>query len=271
MQTIFRLLVRIVRRFRNERLIQVAAALAFATLLALVPMVVVAASLNDHIPVLARLGVALERFIQGNLLPDKAGVVITKVMSQFANRATRITYVGMGGVAITAVMQMLTIERAFDAIWRVRSPRPLLRRVAIHLLVLFIGPLILGGTLAAGTYLVSTSLGLIEEPAWLTALLARAFSIGILGAILSIAYWGVPNRRVLPQHAITGGALATVGFIILQKLFATYVAKLSTFTLIYGPFSVLPVFLIWIHASWSIILLGAVVTAELPRGAEASG
>ena len=34
---------------------------------------------------------------------------------------------------------------------------------------------------------------------------------------------------------------------------------------LYGAFAAMPVFLIWLSVSWGIILVGALVTAELPR------
>jgi membrane protein len=46
--------------------------------------------------------------------------------------------------------------------------------------------------------------------------------------------------------------------------FAYYVARFSTYTMIYGAFAALPVFLIWIYLCWLGILLGALTAANLP-------
>jgi membrane protein len=51
----------------------------------------------------------------------------------------------------------------------------------------------------------------------------------------------------------------------MQRLFALYVVKFPTYTLIYGAFAAIPIFLLWLYLSWSVILLGALLTAELPR------
>jgi membrane protein len=51
----------------------------------------------------------------------------------------------------------------------------------------------------------------------------------------------------------------------MQRLFSLYVAKLPTYTVVYGAFAAMPVFLFWLSASWGIILVGALVTAELPH------
>ena len=265
MLTPFRLVIAVVRRFRGERLAQTSAALSFATLLGLVPMIVVVASMIDQLPFAAGISAAVEKFLLANLLPDKAGAVIAKVVGQFADRADRVTMIGVMALAATAIMQMLTIEHAFNAIWKIRAPRSLLRRLAIHLLVLILGPIIFGVSLAVITYLVSVSLGVIDEAPWVATLVFRTVSFGFLAGLLALSYWGVPNRPVSAWHAGTGGLLAAAGFLAMQRLFALYVVKFPTYTLVYGPFAAVPIFLIWLYVSWTVILIGALVTAELPR------
>jgi membrane protein len=260
-----RLIAAVVRRFRNERLAQTAAALSFATLLGLVPMIVVAAVLIDRLPFAARIASALERFLLANLLPDKAGAVIAKVVGQFADRASEVTMIGVGALAMTALMQMLTIEHAFNVIWKIKAPRSLLRRISIHIVVLLLGPILFGAGLVGITYVVSASLGVVEEAPWIASFVFRALSFGILVGLLTLAYWGVPNRVVAVWHAAMGGILAAGGFFAMQKLFAAYVVKFPTYTLIYGPFAAMPIFLVWLYTSWTVILIGALMTAELPK------
>lgn len=263
----FRLVVRSARRFEAEQCAQIAAALSFATLLGLVPMIAAAFALISHMPLGSGLGLALQKFLLANLLPDKAGVIIAKYLGQFAMRAEKATLVGLIFLGATAMIQMLTIEKAFNQIWRVKLRRPLVRRLAMHLTALLLGPVAFGASLAGISYVVGVSLGLVDEPRWVDTILTRfALPFCFMSALFGLLYWAVPNRPVRVWHAAFGGAVASIGFLSLQKLFTLYIAAgFNLNAMVYGAFSAVPVFLVWLYASWSVILIGALLVAELPN------
>ena len=267
----FRLIVRTARRFHGEHCAQTAAALSFTTLIGLVPMIAAAFALISLLPVGAGLGAALEKFLLANLLPDKAGAIIAKYIGQFASRAERLTYFGIAVLGATALMQMLTIERAFNQIWRVKSSRPLLRRLAMHSLALLLGPLAFGASLAAISYVAGVSLGFVAESYWASTLVIRdVLPFAFMTTLFGLLYWAVPNKPVKAWHAAFGGATAALGFVGLHKLFTLYIAAGFTVNaVVYGAFSAIPVFLIWLYTSWSVILTGALLVAELPQSARA--
>jgi membrane protein len=61
-----------------------------------------------------------------------------------------------------------------------------------------------------------------------------------------------------------------MGFVGLQKLFTVYIAAgFAMNAVVYGAFSAIPMFLVWLYASWSVILAGALIVAELPQSARA--
>lgn len=262
--SLFRLVAAVVRRFRAERCAQTAAALSFTTLLGLVPMVVMGAVLTESLPFGINLSAALEKFLLSTLLPDKAGAVIAKYLGQFAHRAGDATWIGLGVLTATALMQMLTIEHAFNAIWKVKSPRPWLRRLVMHLVALLAGPVVFGAALASITYLAGVSFGFFDEPRWVRAAFAQVLPALFLAALFGLLYWAVPNKKVSPWHAGLSGVAAALAFVGMQRLFAIYVVKFPTYTAIYGPFAAMPIFLLWLHLSWSVILVGALLTAEFP-------
>jgi membrane protein len=262
--TPFRLPISVAQRFQRGGFAQTAAALSFATLLAIVPMIAVAATLISFFPFGSGLEEALRKFLLSNLLPQKAGDVIAKYVGLFAHRADRITLAGVLLLGLTALIQMFTIERAFNDIWRVKTYRPFARRAAVHGIALGLGPAIFGGSLMATTFLATASLGWLEEPAWVTVMVNKSLSFVLVTLLFALAYWGIPNKKVAVHHALMGGVLAAGGFSALQYLFASYVTKFTSYTVLFGTFSAIPVFLTWVYASWGVILVGAIFVAELP-------
>ncbi len=259
-----RLAIAVTRRFSTERCAQTAASLSFSNLLGLVPLIAVGLALISHFPFAEGMGMALEKFLLANLLPEKAGGIIAKYALQFAHKAVNLTLIGAAGLATTALMQVLTIEHAFNAIWRVKEKRPILRRIAMHLLALSLGPLLFGGSLAVTAYLSSVAFGLVDEPKWLNTLFFRVLPFVFMTILFALLYYAVPNRKVKRWHALFGGAFATLGFSLMQRLFGAFIIRFPAYTVVYGAFAAIPIFLAWLYLSWSVVLVGALVVAELP-------
>jgi len=253
----------LVRRFREESLAQVAGSLTFTTLLALVPLVTIALTVFSAFPGFDKLVGALREFIAANFVPAAATRLITVTMPQFAERASRLTALGMAMLAISAVMLTLTIDRAFNRIWRVRRPRPLLQRLLVYWAVLTVGPLLLGTSLYATSWVLTTALGFIHEdrvegPALKLAALALTCTAA------AFVYRTVPNRKVALGDAAVGGLLAGLAFEVMKSGFAAFATAVGGYRTVYGAFAGVPLFLLWLYLSWIVVLGGAVVTASLP-------
>jgi membrane protein len=264
--TPFRLIGRVAKRFRTEKCGQTAAALAFTTVLGLVPMIAGAVALISILPFGSGLGAAVQKFLLANLLPDKAGIVIAKYVTQFASKAERLTWIGVLTLAVTALLQMNTIERTFNMIWRIRIPRPLFKRILLHASALLLGPIVFGITLVAATYLVTTSLGVVSDPGdWYASYLVRVLPFLFMVALFALMYWGIPNRAIPRSHALFGGVFTAGCMVGIQKLLSLYVKYFSGQAVLYGTFAAVPVFLLWLYLSWTVILIGAYIVAELPQ------
>lgn len=252
-------------RFIAVRCEQVAASLTLTTLLALVPLLTVSLVLFSNFPVFDALGEALRGFLLDNLLPQKAGDVIAKYSLQFSQNAGQLTLLGSLILVATVVITLFTIDRAFNSIFHVARPPRSLRRLLIYWSVITLGPLLLGASIAATSYIASASLGLINEPTWVRSALFRALPLLLFTLLLTFLYLAVPNRRIRLRDALAGGVAAAALFSLVQKLFGLYIARFPTYTLIYGAFATLPILLIWLYLSWNVVLIGALITAVLPE------
>lgn len=264
LQLLGRFAIYVGRRFDDDNCFNLAASLAYTTLLALVPLLTIALTVVAAFPVFREFTHGIDDFVRRDVLPPGLARAIAGYIEQFTRSATGLTAVGIAFLAVTAIMLMMTIERTFNTIWRVRRPRPLALRVLVYWGVLTLGPLLIGLSLTVTSYVVSASLGLAQQvPGGHTAL-AIVVPLVLTAAAFTLVYYVVPNRPMQLRHALVGGLAAAVMFEAMKRGFAIYLANFPTYTLVYGAFAVIPVFLIWIYASWVVALLGAVITALAP-------
>ncbi|MDR2688907.1 MAG: YihY family inner membrane protein [Azoarcus sp.] len=257
-----------IERFIATRCTQVAGSLAFTTLLALVPLVTVTIAVFGTLPGMDAIGESIQTFLLENMLPDRAGKIIATYALQFSQQAARLTLIGIAMLAVTSLMLLATIEWVFNQIWGVRQPRPLLLRITVYWFVLTLGPVILGGSIIATGHLVSASMQWSPHLGWLGEFGARLLPPLLLGALFVFIYYAVPNHPVRILHAVIGGLSAALAFFLMQRAFGLFIVRFPTYTLIYGTFAVLPIFLVWLYLSWIVVLTGALVTATLPAFVE---
>jgi membrane protein len=263
-QHLGRFAVHVGRRFVDDNCLNMAASLGYTSLLAIVPLLTIALTVVSAFPVFREFTEGIDQFVRRDVLPPGLAKVIAGYIEQFTRSAAGLTAIGIAFLAVTAIMLMLTIERAFNTIWRVRRPRPLALRVLTYWGVLTLGPLLIGLSLTVTSYVVGASLGLARQvPGGHTAL-ATLVPLVLTAAAFTLAYYIVPNRPIQLRHALAGGLAAAVMFELMKRGFAVYVARFPTYTLVYGAFAAIPLFLVWIYASWVVILLGAVIAALAP-------
>lgn len=251
-------------RFHATRCPQVAGSLAFTTLLSLVPLLTVVLGVFTTLPAARTLGLSLKAFLLENLLPDGSGRIIAEHALQFSQQAGRLTLIGTVMLALTALVLLGTVEQVLNLIWGVRRPRPMLIRITVSWFVLTLGPVAFGASVIATGYLVTTSMAWAGDLPWLGEVTARLLPPLLLGALFSFLYYAVPNHPVRALHALAGGMAAAIVFFLMQRLFGLFLARFPSYALIYGTFAVLPIFLMWLYLSWLVILLGALIAANLP-------
>ena len=262
-QRFFRLLRQIGRRFAQDDCFNLAASLTYTTLLALVPLVTIGLAIFSAFPAFREFTVGVNEFIAKTMLPAAVGQIIQTHLEEFTRSAGRLTALGFAVLSVTAVLLMQTIDRALQRIFRVLRRRPIGLRALVYISVLMLGPLLIGASLSLTSYLVRASMTVAQR--YDAIRLLDLAPLLLTAMAFTLLYFVVPNRRVAFRHALLGGFLAAVLFELMKRLFAHYIAQFPTYTLIYGAFAAIPIFLIWIYLSWLVILLGAVICAALPN------
>jgi membrane protein len=251
------------RRAREVRVPQVAGSLTFTTVLALVPLLAVALSIFATFPMFSEFRAALEKNLLRELLPPQHASTLLRYLNDFAAKAARLTAFGLGFLVVAAMLMIATVDRTLNDLWQVRAKRPLMQRVLVYWVLITLGPVLIGASLAASSYLLSMSAEVVQQlPRGLRALLDY-LPVIVSAVAYAALFVVVPNRKVEWKDALIGGSLAAVLGEVIKEGFAAYIRG-GVVTNIYGAFAVVPLFLIWVYLSWLILLLGAAVASTIP-------
>jgi len=253
----------VLRRWSHDHCPEIAGSLAFTTLLALVPTFAIAVSILSRAPFFEAVMVQIKVFLLLNLVPEIAHRIITVYMVQFAANAGRLTTLGVAIVLVMAIALMLTIDRSINRIWRTRARRPFWISVAAYTGLLVVGPVLIGASVSITTYLLSLPERFDNVPAPAHQLLLQGIPITVSTLAFFLIYRLVPHRTVPWPHALAGGFVAAVLFEGAKEGFAFYVSHAAAYSVVYGAFSAVPFFLLWIYLSWLIVLFGAELAASL--------
>lgn len=254
----------VAQRTNEERLLEVASSLTFTTVLGLVPMLAVVLSLFTAFPVFQDFRVALDDFLANSLMPPAVSDNIMEHLNQFALQATRLTTIGGGFLVITSILLIMTIDKAFNDIWHVTRQRPLSQRAMVYWAVITLGPVVAGASLWATSFVARESLGLVADVSEILSFAISLIPVVLMGFGFTFLFVVVPNQQVYWRDALAGGFGTAIVLELMKAGFAYYLTRFPTYTVIYGAFATLPIFLLWIYLSWLVILFGATMTASAP-------
>jgi membrane protein len=227
-------------------------------------MLTVAFAIFTAFPIFNTFRAALEGYFIQNLMPKSIADTILYYLNLFASKSKGVSALGGVMLVVTAVTTMLTIDRAFNQIWRVRAKRPLSRSILAYWATVTLGPFLIGVSITLTSNLFKATHGVVIPISFLSALFSTLASIFLTTGAFTLLYVVIPNRMVDWRDAAWGGLLAGVAFEIAKRLFAAYITKFPTYTMVYGAIAAVPIFLVWIYLFWMITLSGAVLAAALP-------
>ncbi len=249
------------KRIRRDSVGLEASALAFTSILSLVPAVTVVLSVFAMIPSFQGVRDALKLFAAQNFMPV-FNETISNNMGVLLQHAGKLTLTGSVVFFLIALMLVRSVDKSFNRIWR-GGARKIGSTVAIYWTLLTLGPL---------------SIGLVV---WITSKVFAyaALSGGVVGIPMVLAYFVlpvfielivttavfmiVPAVMVKIQDALLGAALVTIFLEISKKVFSVFVLKFSNYEVAYGALAAIPVMMLWVYINWWIILVGAEFTATL--------
>jgi membrane protein len=232
-----------------------ASALAFSTLLAIVPMMAVGFAILSTFPAFQNLVVPIQNFIFANFVPS-TGQIIQNYLQLLATQASKLSSIGVFFLFIVALLVMYTIEQAMNKIWRINSSRHGISAFLLYWAIVSLAPFLLGLSIVVSSYFLSLPFVANHDMPALINILPFLFSL----AGFTFLYVVVPNGPVRFLHGFYGGLIAALLFESAKLAFAYYLSNYNVYQLLYGAFATVPIFLVWIYWVWFITLLGAEIS-----------
>ncbi len=251
-----------VKGFREDRCDLRASSLTLFTLLSIVPVMAMAFGIAK--------GFGFQQILEERVLELFAGQeeIIENVL-EFSTNLLEKTKGGLmalfGLILLFYILIKLIghIENAFNKIWWIKDDRPFIKKITDYIAI----------SITAGIMVVFSSSVNIFITAYLTKFLSNIQLPGNIESLISLGfkifpflpiwilfiffYIFIPNKKVDIKSALAGGLIAGTIFQIAQMTYIKFQVGVSSYNAIYGSFAALPLFLIWLQASWAIVLFGA--------------
>ena len=263
-ETWFQFVVFVIRRFEADRCREQAGSLTYTTLFAVVPMLTVFLVIISSIKALEPARQQLQQLIYSHFLP-KSTIAFDKALNAFTEKSSNLTAIGVLFLFITTVLMLISVEGAFNRIWRVKETRGGIMGFMRYWTIISLGPIVLGSAFALSSTVASMNIlsnnfaGYEVDGAFILWIIS--FALTVIGFF--ILYWTIPNRSVPISAAAVAGLFSAVVFELLKNLFSLVMANFTSYEIVYGAFAAVPIFLLWIYLSWNIVLLGVEISYAL--------
>ena len=248
-------------RFIKDSCIVSASALTFYSVLSLVPIVALVLGIAKGFGVYSLLENQLHQQTFTN--PEIVDFVL-----QFANQALENTQGGLiTGIGIVfllwAVIKVLgNTELAMNQIWGVVRGRSVTKKFTDYLSIMFIAPIFVVLISSINVFLTSNLQTIAMEDGFLSY--ASSLIITLLNFLPFILVWMLfiflymfmPTTRVRFKYALLAGIVAGSVYQVVQWFYIRFQIGVSSYNAIYGSLAALPLLLVWLQLSWSIVLWG---------------
>lgn len=261
--------LRVLRAFRANQGLLLAGAIAYYTLLSIVPllilMLIVLSQLIDQGELLATLGRYLEW-----LIPGQSRAVIEE-LARFLEHRGVIGWVLLATMVFFSSLAFTVLENAMSVIFlhrvAIRRRKFLVSAVIPYCYIFCLGLGLLSVTLVSGSLraIGAESVDFLGRSWSLHGISgALLYLLGIMGEIfvLTSIYLVMPVGRPSWRHALVGGITATVLWEITRHVLVWYFGTLSQVSVVYGSLTSAIVVLLSLEIAATLLLLGAQVIAE---------
>lgn len=249
-------------RTKDAMILRVAASLSYTTLIAVVPLIAIALSIFAAFPVFENVRAQVQDSLIQYFVPDIEQNIQNYIM-QFVNASSKLTTIGVLGIAITAILLLSTIENSFNFIFKVKKHRRLATKITLYWTIITLCPLLVGTALSIKGYLITLKYFHPEHFLGYNFFVTFVAPNLITFVFLCLSYVIVPNKKIRVSSAFSGACVTLILTLLLRSGFGFFLALNVTYKTLYGALATVPILLIWMYSWWIIVLFGAIVTATI--------
>jgi len=259
---IFRIFLISAKEFLNDKCSLRASALTFYSLLSIVPVFAMAFGLAK--------GFGLDKTLKAKVLEGMQNQqeVTTRII-EFSENLLANTQGGVvAGIGLiflfwTVIKVLGNIETSFNDIWGVKKQRTWSRKFSDYLSLMLICPIFIILASSVSVFITTQVTSITEKVAIIGVFGPLIFTClkilpyAVFWGLLTYVYMFMPNTTVRFKSALIGGVVAGTLYQLVQWGYIYFQVGVSKAGAIYGSFAALPLFLIWLHISWLVVLYGA--------------
>jgi YihY family inner membrane protein len=262
----------VIRQFRANQGVLLAGAVAYYTLLSLVPLLILILMALSHIISEERLLLTLSEYLEF-VVPGQSGALVDEVRTFLAHKEV------VGGILFVTMLffsalAFTILENAMSVIFyhrvKIRRRHFLVSAVMPYLFILLLGVGLLIVTVLAGMlqFVGTRSITILGQARSLDQLsIFLLYLVGVTGEmlLLSAIYFVMPVGRLSLRHALIGGMTATLLWEMMRHILVWYFTTMSQIQVVYGSLTTAIAVLLSVEIGALVLLVGAQVIAEYER------
>lgn len=254
-----KVLIITIKTFSAERIGFQAVALSFFSTMSVVPFIAIVFAVTGGLGLADKLETLLYSYFENSqqtidFIIKAAGNIIETSLGGGMGLVSGLLFVWI------VVWMMLSVERVFNNVWKVRKSRNIFKRVSYILAMLMIAPFVMI-VFFSGNIMYShllQSIGLDPESfGILKTFISWTLFALIVTFTFSAMYKFIPNAYVKYGNALIAAIPAAIAFTLVNYLYLETQVFVTRLNAVYGVFAAVPLFMVWINVGWYIILIGS--------------
>lgn len=254
-----KVLIITIKTFSAEKIGFQAVALSFFGTMSVVPFLAVVFAITDGLGLADKLETLLYSYFSNsqetiNMVLGFANNIIDTAQSSAMGLVSALLFVWL------VFWMMISVERVFNNVWRVRKSRNIFKRVSFYIAILLIAPFVImlffSGSIVYSNLLKGVGLD-IDYFESIASVLAWVLFYIVAALTFSAMYKFIPNHKVLYSNALRASAISALAFTVLQYLYLETQLFVTRLNMVYGAVAAIPLFMFWMNFGWFIILFGA--------------